>query len=150
MSRQNNLELHLGCHTCWLSCLTLTCLWCGRTDVRSRDYKSPPKFLGCINNQIFLPMVRCFARFARARAPLIILKFIKLPEVSPSNWNQSSLRFTLPWFLSFISLKWTLKSVWEMETTINLQERISEFAVKKEKEAGNQERYYKKKIINTT
>lgn len=32
-----------------------------------------------------------------------------------------------------------------METTINLQERISEFAVKKEKEAGNQEGYYKKK-----
>ena len=33
-----------------------------------------------------------------------------------------------------------------METTINLQERISEFAVKNEKEAGNQEGYYKKKI----
>ena len=32
-----------------------------------------------------------------------------------------------------------------METTINLQERISEFAVKKVKEAGNQEGYYKKK-----
>lgn len=32
-----------------------------------------------------------------------------------------------------------------METTINLQERISEFAVKKEKEAGNQEGYYNKK-----
>ena len=32
-----------------------------------------------------------------------------------------------------------------METTINLQERISEFAVKKEKEAGNQEGYCKKK-----
>ena len=32
-----------------------------------------------------------------------------------------------------------------METTINLQERISEFAVKKEKEASNQEEYYKKK-----
>ena len=24
------LELHLGCHTCWLSYLTLVCLWCGR------------------------------------------------------------------------------------------------------------------------
>ena len=35
-----------------------------------------------------------------------------------------------------------------METTINLQERISEFAVKKEKEAGNQEGYYKKKKNN--
>ena len=27
----NNLELHLGCHTCWLSYFTLVCLWCGRT-----------------------------------------------------------------------------------------------------------------------
>ena len=32
-----------------------------------------------------------------------------------------------------------------METTINLQERISEFAVKKEKEASNQEEYYKQR-----
>ena len=29
--RQNNLELHLGCHTCLLSYFTLVCLWCGRT-----------------------------------------------------------------------------------------------------------------------
>jgi len=36
-----------------------------------------------------------------------------------------------------------------METTINLQERISEFAVKKEKEASNQKKYYKNKR-NTT
>ena len=38
ISRQNNLELHLGCHTCWLSYLsyfTLVCLWCGRTVARS-------------------------------------------------------------------------------------------------------------------
>lgn len=31
-----------------------------------------------------------------------------------------------------------------MGPTTNLQERISEFAVKKEKEAGNQQEYYKK------
>ena len=31
ISRQNNLELHLGCHTCWLSYFTLVCLWHGRT-----------------------------------------------------------------------------------------------------------------------
>ena len=31
ISRQNNLELYLGCHTCWLSYFTLVCLWCGRT-----------------------------------------------------------------------------------------------------------------------
>ena len=35
ISRQNNLELHLGCHTYWLSYFTLACLWCGRTVVRS-------------------------------------------------------------------------------------------------------------------
>ena len=31
ISRQDNLELHLGCHTCWLSYFALVCLWCGRT-----------------------------------------------------------------------------------------------------------------------
>ena len=31
ISRQNNYELHLGCHTCLLSYFTLVCLWCGRT-----------------------------------------------------------------------------------------------------------------------
>ena len=35
ISRQNNLELHLGCHTCLLSHFTLVCLWCGRTVGRS-------------------------------------------------------------------------------------------------------------------
>ena len=34
-SRQNNLELYLGSHTCWLSYFTLVCLWCGRTVGRS-------------------------------------------------------------------------------------------------------------------
>ena len=42
--RQNNFELHLGCHICWLSYFALVCLWCGRTVaravvVRSRDYQ---------------------------------------------------------------------------------------------------------------
>ena len=44
VTSRNDLELHLGCHTCWLSCFTLVCLWCRRTvgravDVRSRDYQ---------------------------------------------------------------------------------------------------------------
>ena len=30
ISRQNNLELHLGCHTCWMSYFTFVYLWCGR------------------------------------------------------------------------------------------------------------------------
>ena len=32
ISYQNNIELHLGCHTCWLSYFTLVYLWCGWTD----------------------------------------------------------------------------------------------------------------------
>ena len=35
ISRQNNLELHLGCHICWLSYFILVCLWCGRTGGRA-------------------------------------------------------------------------------------------------------------------
>ena len=35
ISRQSNPELHLGCHTCWLSYFTLVCLWCGRSVGRS-------------------------------------------------------------------------------------------------------------------
>ena len=30
-----NLELQLGCHTCWFSYFTLVYLWCGRTVARS-------------------------------------------------------------------------------------------------------------------
>ena len=54
-----NLELHLGCHACWLGNMyvTLVSLWCGRTGVRSLDYKSLPKFRGCMDNQIFLLLV---------------------------------------------------------------------------------------------
>ena len=35
ISSQNNLELHLGCHICWLSYFTLVCLWCERTASRA-------------------------------------------------------------------------------------------------------------------
>ena len=31
ISRQNNLELHLDSHTCWLTYFTLVYLWCGGT-----------------------------------------------------------------------------------------------------------------------
>ena len=67
---QEKLELHLGCHTCWLSYFTLVCLWCGWTGGRTVTWL--PKFFGWISNQIFLPMVRRLARFARARALLLI------------------------------------------------------------------------------
>ena len=44
ISRQNNLELHLVCHTCWLSYFALVFLCCGPAvsragGLRSRDYQ---------------------------------------------------------------------------------------------------------------
>ena len=60
ISRQNNLELHLSCHTCWLSYLTLVCLWCGRTVGRTVTWL--PNFLGWVDYHIFLPMVLRYAR----------------------------------------------------------------------------------------
>ena len=38
ISRQNILELHLGCHTCCLSYFTLVFLWCGRTVGRAYSH----------------------------------------------------------------------------------------------------------------
>ena len=55
ISRPNNLELHLGCHTCWLSYFTLVCLWCGRTVERTVTWL--PNFLEWVDYHIFLPMV---------------------------------------------------------------------------------------------
>ena len=61
ISRQNNLELHLGCHTSWLSYFTLVCPWCGRTFGRSLGPCTVtwlPNFLGWWGS--------ARARFARA------------------------------------------------------------------------------------
>ena len=76
---KKNLELHLGCHTCWLS-FSFTYIGMlvvgtneradGRTDECPRDYKSLPRFLGCIDKEIFLSMVFRWTRIKRARAPL--------------------------------------------------------------------------------
>ena len=55
-----------GSHTCCLRYFTLVYLWSGRTDVQSCDYKSLPKFLGCVDNHFSCPW--CAA--ARARALL--------------------------------------------------------------------------------
>ena len=73
ISRQNNLELHLGCHTCWLSYFTLVCLWCGRTVSRARGRCTVtwlPNFLGWVDYFIFLPIMLSW-RSSRTRAPLI-------------------------------------------------------------------------------
>ena len=73
ISRQNNLELHLGYYTCWLSYFTLVCLWCGRSLGR-RDGRWTvtwlPSFLRWVDYFIFLPTVLHW-RASRARAPLL-------------------------------------------------------------------------------
>ena len=57
--RQNNLELYLGWHSCWLSYFTLVCPWCGRTVGRAggRMVAWLLKLLGWADYPIFLPMV---------------------------------------------------------------------------------------------
>ena len=58
ISRQNNLELHLGCHTYWLSYFTLVCLRWRLTVGRTVTWL--PDFLAWVDYFIFLPMVlRC-------------------------------------------------------------------------------------------
>ena len=47
ISRQNNLELHLGYHTSWLSYFTLVGLWCGRMVSRCMVMWLP-NFLGWV------------------------------------------------------------------------------------------------------
>ena len=77
-SRQNNLDLHLGCHTCRLSYFYI-----GMPVVRTDGLAVGqclvtwlPNFLGWVVYHIFLPMVlRCAG--PRARAPLsnVIYRF---------------------------------------------------------------------------
>ena len=55
ISRHYNLELHFGCHTCWLTYFTLVCLLCGPT-VDGRTVTWLPKFLGWVDYHIFLGM----------------------------------------------------------------------------------------------
>ena len=57
--RSPYLSLALGFHTCWLSYFPLEYLW------RGRMITWPPKFLECIDNQLFLPMVLWRARDSR-------------------------------------------------------------------------------------
>ena len=56
---QNNVEFHLGCHTCCLSYFAL-----GGTVDRSTITWSP-NFLGCVVYHIFSAMVLCCECFAR-------------------------------------------------------------------------------------
>ena len=57
ISFHENLELHLGCRTCWLSYFTLVCLWYGRTVARSLARCTVtwlPNFLGWVDYHISL------------------------------------------------------------------------------------------------
>ena len=82
ISLQNNLELHLGCHTCSLSYFTLVCLWCGRTVGRAYGHMIT-KF-SRVDYFIFLPMVLRCARCARFA-----------PESSATNRLQYCMRFII-------------------------------------------------------
>ena len=49
ISIKNNLELHLGYHTCWLSYFALVCLWCGQTVAQSVYGHVITSFLGWVD-----------------------------------------------------------------------------------------------------
>ena len=66
ISRQNNLELHLGCHTCLLSYFTLAYLWCGRTVGRAYGH-----VITKFSRMGSLPHFLTHGT-SRARAPLIM------------------------------------------------------------------------------
>ena len=65
ISRQHNLELHLGCHTCWLSYFTLVCLLCGRTVSQAVYGHVITKFSRMGRLLHFLTHGASLARFAR-------------------------------------------------------------------------------------
>ena len=83
ISCQNNLELHLGYHTCWLSYFTLVYLWCGQTVGRAVcrcTVKWLPNFLGWVDYLIFFTHGALLARFARESSALSI-------QSTPDNSN---------------------------------------------------------------
>ena len=76
ISHQNNLELQLGCHTCWLSYFNLVYLWCGRT-VSCRQSvcgQVITKFSGM--GRFTYPGCSTDVRLTRERAPLLIISHI--------------------------------------------------------------------------
>ena len=80
ISCQNNLELHLGCHTCWLSYFTLVCLWCGWTVGCTVTWL--PNFLGWVDYHIFLPMVLRCSRFACGSSTFIHAKTTRVKNTT--------------------------------------------------------------------
>ena len=72
ISRQNNLELHLVCHTCWVILHWYVCGADGRSLERAVSRCTVtwlPNFLGWVDYFIFLPMMLRWCASC-ARAPL--------------------------------------------------------------------------------
>ena len=115
ISRRNILELHLGCHTCWLSYFTLVCLWFGRTVGRAygRAYGqviSKISRMGRLTH--FLGMgLRSRALLPGERSPHTIFPlfscrpiFIYTAEsgTSCSEWEPKQITAKLPEFFRFV------------------------------------------------
>ena len=69
ISRSNNLELHLGCHTCRLRYFTLVCLWWGQTigcSVGRCTVTWLPNFLGRVDLLSYGAPQACVSRARRA------------------------------------------------------------------------------------
>ena len=111
ISRRNILELHLGCHTCWLSYFTLVCLWFGRTVGRAYGHViSKISRMGRLTH--FLGMgLRSRALFPGERSPHTIFPlfscrpiFIYTAEsgTSCSEWEPKQITAKLPEFFRFV------------------------------------------------
>ena len=111
ISRRNILELHLGCHTCWLSYFTLVCLWFGRTVRRAYGHViSKISRMGRLTH--FLGMgLRSRALLPGERSPHTIFPlfscrpiFIYTAEsgTSCSEWEPKQITAKLPEFFRFV------------------------------------------------
>ena len=66
-----------------------------RTGLRSSDYKSLAKFLGCIDNQIFLPMVLRFTRLTALLSELAKQQIYTYITLFRSNGQDANSRHLL-------------------------------------------------------
>ena len=90
ISRQNNLELHLGCHTCWLSYFTFVCLWCGWTVGGRRSVYGHVITKFSEMGRFTYPWGSADARFAGARTPLKNLTLGRPRKFIPPLWYKGA------------------------------------------------------------
>ena len=94
ISCQNNLKLHLGCHTCGSSYFTLVYLWCGRTVIRC-TVTWLPDFLGWVDLLTHGAMLRSWALTFR-QSKLNNWNFEVLKNfIIGENWCESYLTRTM-------------------------------------------------------